>query len=92
MALFPLETEAGTISILGERIIANAPIEQIADEAEVCRAKVAGPISVAMRDSGRSGSHPLRMVSTSYATRITCHGTSHDTNRMIKKNGLDPPD
>ncbi len=33
-----------------------------------------GPITVAKRDSGRSGSHPLRLVSISYATRISCHG------------------
>jgi len=33
-----------------------------------------GPINVAKRDSGRSGSHPLRLVSISYATRISCHG------------------
>ena len=29
-----------------------------------------GPITVAMRVSARSGSHPLRLVSISYATRI----------------------
>ena len=33
-----------------------------------------GPITVAMKDSGRLGSHPLRQVSISYATRISCHG------------------
>jgi hypothetical protein len=33
-----------------------------------------GPITVAMRVSGRSGSHPVRLISISYATRISCHG------------------
>ena len=37
-----------------------------------------GPITVAMRVSGRSGSHPLRLESMSYATRISCHGNFSD--------------
>ena len=33
-----------------------------------------GPITVTLGVSGRSGSHPLRLVSTSYELRISCHG------------------
>ncbi len=45
--------------------------------AKVYRAKVSGPtgpINVAKRDSERSGCRPLRLVSISCATQISCHG------------------
>lgn len=34
-----------------------------------------GPITGAIVVSGRSGSHPLRLVSTSYAFPVSCHGS-----------------
>ena len=33
-----------------------------------------GPITVPLGVSGRSGSHPLRLVSTSYEFPVSCHG------------------
>ncbi len=35
---------------------------------------VKGPITVSVGPIRRSGSHPRRLVSTSYALRISCHG------------------
>ena len=33
-----------------------------------------GPLTVPLGVSGRSGSHPLRLVSTSYDLPVSCHG------------------
>ena len=44
-----------------------------------------GPITVPLGVSGRSGSHPLRLVSTSYDLPVSCHGRG----RVFDGNGID---